>query len=1476
MSFALLATSAVMVSCAVTVGQAQSYWNAPDRGAKVAALIPGRRIPKFTPETLFADWTKQQVERWNKDHPPLPPEEAYQKYAAAAPTDAELVADFPVHISPFGRVHSGKPDPAKAAEVMISYCPFCQSQAMSLQFDPANPHHAVTTCCHTDLYAREQDYPPNYPLKPAGTAKFLHLDDTWKEVPYALYRDKDGVEWELFVKTLFDHHRWVEEGCNAVKQYGEKFRETADPVCAHKIAVLLDQVADTYYGLPLSGGNDLCNGKDGKPLTRAEWEAVPRPAIFEVGTLGPWNRRLPLGSRGWLNMFDEQIWAEPFARVRHHPAFKFYSQKKYGDPDALDHKVMTRLLHEVSLMFQSVFSQKLLHNYQEANYASMWLLGALLQDRVLIDFAGPCQELSMYNHSYQDGMNGEGAPNYMDMPGGYYYPYLKDPKGWLEFYPQFLADNPFYGAASTEMHKTTTVRGMELEFGDEHEEAFAGHFSADPAVVSEHEKIGSRNWAGYGVGLIRVGGPGHRQEVGLDYTRASLHNAQDALSLECWVDGVPVLRKGGYAAYWHNVHLQWERPEFQALKQMGYPHEIAQGGQPPDNWSWDFAHSPLCQNTVTVNEQGTGRGWGDNRGYGECLTFKGGEAAGEPGSGFQVLDVRDHYSWWHVGQEVSDFRRTVIGVAGPDGRPYVIDLLKLTGGQRHALYSTAWGERAEDHLPQVAGQADDLGKVLFGGKPPEDKAAYRCFEQVRKVEKLASPGPTWDLTWKTDYAALAARDPGGKPFQRPLPGDIGQVRLRLLGLSQQDGQSQLLRGKAPWIGIISQPLPGGQSINGNVAFMDARDFLVECRQARAGEKALDSLFAHVLEGYREGEASAIKSLTPLAATRVAGPERQIVSLRLEMAGGHADTVIGQSEAGAIKLPDGTETDAQFALLRRSPQGEVVEADACRGTYLRAGKFSAELPGDFTGTIVDVAGDLTGTRQESALVVKPDKPWPAGTNLKGKQLLVRVESALRDPGNEGYRIEKVSELPGGLIRVDFQDFAPLVVSWHEVKVLPPDRPNVIRTNRPMVDHGNNPWYNGLKLWFPERNKIYTIKRVNEVGGGYGGDTVELAENVNLAADGIQVGDWYVIYAVQPGLKVAVANDFCWRQEPAAGWQQYSLRATGTVTVKSPATSVACSYRAGGGEWRDAPQGRETFTGAETGDQAVSLIVGKPAWLNLNDKTPPSLVRVALDGKPVEPGSIRDLGWIEPPKKVGLEFRDAENPLDPASVKVVLDGKALNPGDLVKATPGEGGRDLVLEVDLEKASAADTGQARRHVLQVSIDDRSADRRETSVVLSYLTRVPLDPNVIYLSDLDPVKSFAHGGLIRDRDYVGNVAEIAGRVYPKCLTLCPETSPDGNHAEVVYQLPADRGALTFLADVGISASARENGSVIFMVQRSAAPDGPWETLYTSPVLRGGGEPAPISLALGPAKYLRLSTTDAGDGINSDHALWGSPRLKP
>ncbi|MBU0608399.1 MAG: hypothetical protein KKI08_10975, partial [Armatimonadetes bacterium] len=1194
-----------------------SRWDAADRGAKVAGLIPGRKIPHLTPDNLFLEYTKERQAAWDKDHPPLPEAEVYAKYAAASPTDAELVADFPRHIVPFARVRSGNPGAAKAEAALMTYCPLCGSWGLRLSYD--GWYHATTACCKRELWGREQDMPADYDLRPTEKVEFQHLDDTKYADSCTVFKDKDGVEWELFIHTRMDYDRWLRQDCDLVRQLMRQFDATGDPGAVHKIAIILDKVADTYYGLPLAKENTLAT-YEGKPLTRAAWERVPQPGIFETTPLGAWGRRIPCSSPGWLNMLDEHIWVEPFGRVRHHPAFKAVSQKLYGDPEALDQKIMRKLIGDLVLMFKTAFSQKLLTNYQEANYVDLWLLGLLAQDATLIDFAGPAQEVAMYNHTYQDGLNGEGAPNYMAMPGGYFYPFLADPKGWLQYYPKFLEDHPFYEAANRELRRLTTVRGLQVEFGDQHEMAFPS-LHVDPATVREAEREGSRNWAGYGVGIMRIGGAGHRQEMCLTYTRASLHNAQDALGLDCWVDGIPVLRRGGYSAYWSNARLQWDRPEFQALRKMDYPKEIAEGGRPPDNWSWNYSHSPLCQGNLTIDEVGVGAGWDDNRGYGEVITYKGGEAAGEPGSGFQVLDVLDHYSWSRRDKKIGEFRRCVIGVEGPDGRPYAVDLLTCEGEGRQALYQSAFADVAEEDMPAVKSEAGSLKELYFGDQKIDDTPENQSFSHTRAVKVLAAPEKPWSVTWKNDLGLYGPRDPKGGAYQRPWPEDVGKVRLRLIGLPQADGpdsirpvQTELVRAKGPWIGWLRQPLPGGAKADGNVAFVDARDFVIERRvtagpaearplQTASGVTAsgvtasghVNSLFIRIMEGYREGEASVIKSVTRLPATD-GGPaearplQRRVVALKLDFVDGHTDTVIHQSEAGKVKLPDGTETDARYALVRADKAGKVIATEMVRGTYLRAGAFGVNAAGDFTGEIVDVIGDLTGTRQESALIIRPDRPWVVGgpdtgggaagirplqtaRPLHGRQLLVRYESDLRNPGNEGWRIDKVTQLPGGLVRVDVQDHAPFIVSWHQVTVLPEEQGNVIKTWRPMVDHGNNPWYNGLKLWFPERGKLYTIKNVNRVGGGYGGDTVEVVEKVNLAAEGIKIGDWYVIYGVRPGLQVSVANDFCFRQEPVAGWTQYTAAATGGFTIKSPATAGALSYRAGGGKWQTAAKGKQ---------------------------------------------------------------------------------------------------------------------------------------------------------------------------------------------------------------------------------------------------------------------------------------------------------------
>ena len=111
-------------------------------------------------------------------------------------------------------------------------------------------------------------------------------------------------------------------------------------------------------------------------------------------------------------------------------------------------------------------------------------------------------------------------------------------------------------------------------------------------------------------------------------------------------------------------------------------------------------------------------------------------------------------------------------------------------------------------------------------------------------------------------------------------------------------------------------------------------------------------------------------------------------------------------------------------------------------------------------------------------------------------------------------------------------------------------------------------------------------------------------MNLAAAGIQPGDWYLIYAVQPGLQVSVANDAAWRREPAEGWQQYSLRATGTATVTASGLAKGCSYQVPGQPWQELPAGAPLAI-ASAQDDAALVLIGKPAWLALDDGAAPQV-------------------------------------------------------------------------------------------------------------------------------------------------------------------------------------------------------------------------------------------------------------------------------
>jgi alpha-galactosidase len=112
---------------------------------------------------------------------------------------------------------------------------------------------------------------------------------------------------------------------------------------------------------------------------------------------------------------------------------------------------------------------------------------------------------------------------------------------------------------------------------------------------------------------------------------------------------------------------------------------------------------------------------------------------------------------------------------------------------------------------------------------------------------------------------------------------------------------------------------------------------------------------------------------------------------------------------------------------------------------------------------------------------------------------------------------------------------------------------------------------------------------------------------------------------------------------------------------------------------------------------------------------------------------------------------------------------------------------------------------------------------------------------------------------------------VDKKPLKLAGQTYAHGvgTHAESIFELDLRGQADRFMALVGVDDEVQGNpGSVEFKV----SADG--KELFTSGPKKPGMEPSKIDLDIRGVKSLLLEVTDAGDGINFDHADWAEAKF--
>jgi hypothetical protein len=144
------------------------------------------------------------------------------------------------------------------------------------------------------------------------------------------------------------------------------------------------------------------------------------------------------------------------------------------------------------------------------------------------------------------------------------------------------------------------------------------------------------------------------------------------------------------------------------------------------------------------------------------------------------------------------------------------------------------------------------------------------------------------------------------------------------------------------------------------------------------------------------------------------------------------------------------------------------------------------------------------------------------------------------------------------------------------------------------------------------------------------------------------------------------------------------------------------------------------------------------------------------------------------------------------------------------------------------------------------------------------------VFLGELTPVSSLVHGGLKVNKDYYNETIKMDGEEYEKGIVMHVE-SPQG-YSEVIYDV---EGYRTFRADIGLShRDAPPAGSVIFFVYIDDGK-GDWIEKYKSEeIIRHETPTIQLEIDISGASQLRLYCTDAGNGINSDHATFADARL--
>ncbi|MGW1659134.1 NPCBM/NEW2 domain-containing protein [Streptomyces atratus] len=162
-----------------------------------------------------------------------------------------------------------------------------------------------------------------------------------------------------------------------------------------------------------------------------------------------------------------------------------------------------------------------------------------------------------------------------------------------------------------------------------------------------------------------------------------------------------------------------------------------------------------------------------------------------------------------------------------------------------------------------------------------------------------------------------------------------------------------------------------------------------------------------------------------------------------------------------------------------------------------------------------------------------------------------------------------------------------------------------------------------------------------------------------------------------------------------------------------------------------------------------------------------------------------------------------------------------------------------------------------------DAAQNASGASTAVSVTTAASGNGQTVDLSDLtwsDAQSDF--GTLRKDRSVDGNPIRLNGTAYAKGI---------GTHANSTVTYTLNGAYSQFHSDVGVDDEVSANSTVRFEVW------GDGTKLYETPEVMTSASPTrSVDVSIKGVKSLVLKVTDAGDGINSDHADWAGAKLLP